>query len=137
MRKSLAAADPNDAFRLVIQFLDDVTRTGPEAARLAMRVEPDLLEQPGIAVRVASPRYLFAMKALAARIGRDADDLQQLYRSPGSPPSTRRWPASRSTTRRTCSRRRQNSWCVNCSPDVRDSGGEAAHSLVTARSDVR
>ncbi|MFG3339661.1 DUF6036 family nucleotidyltransferase [Glycomyces sp. NPDC048151] len=38
-----------------------------------------LFEQPGIAVRVASPRYLFAMKAVAARVGRDSDDLRQLY----------------------------------------------------------
>ncbi|THV28710.1 hypothetical protein [Glycomyces paridis] len=38
-----------------------------------------LFEKPGIAVRVASPRYLFAMKAVAARITRDADDLIQLY----------------------------------------------------------
>lgn len=42
-----------------------------------------LFEKPGIAVRVASPRYLFAMKAVAARVGRDADDLQQLYRLAG------------------------------------------------------
>lgn len=39
-----------------------------------------LFEQPGISVRVASPRYLFAMKAAAARIERDAEDLQALYR---------------------------------------------------------
>lgn len=42
-----------------------------------------LFEKPGIAVRVASPRYLFAMKAVAARIERDADDLEQLYRLAG------------------------------------------------------
>jgi hypothetical protein len=39
-----------------------------------------LFEHPGISVRVASPRYLFAMKAAAARIERDAEDLQALYR---------------------------------------------------------
>jgi hypothetical protein len=39
-----------------------------------------LFESAGISVRVASPRYLFAMKAAAARIDRDADDLQFLYR---------------------------------------------------------
>jgi len=39
-----------------------------------------LFERPGISVRVASPRYLFAMKAAAARIERDAEDLQSLYR---------------------------------------------------------
>jgi hypothetical protein len=39
-----------------------------------------LFEQPGISVRIASPRYLFAMKAAAARIERDAEDLQFLYR---------------------------------------------------------
>jgi hypothetical protein len=38
-----------------------------------------LFERPGITVRVASPRYLFAMKAVAARVGRDSDDLRQLY----------------------------------------------------------
>ena len=38
-----------------------------------------LFEKPGITVRVASPRYLFAMKAVAARVERDADDLQRLY----------------------------------------------------------
>ncbi len=42
-----------------------------------------LFEKPGIAVRVASPRYLFAMKAVAARVGRDFDDLRQLYRLAG------------------------------------------------------
>lgn len=39
-----------------------------------------LFEKPGISVRVASPRYLFAMKAIAARADRDAQDLQTLYR---------------------------------------------------------
>lgn len=39
-----------------------------------------LFESPGISVRVASPRYLFAMKAAAARIERDAEDLRVLYR---------------------------------------------------------
>lgn len=38
-----------------------------------------LFEQPGISVRIASPRYLFAMKAAAARIERDSEDLQFLY----------------------------------------------------------
>jgi hypothetical protein len=38
-----------------------------------------LFEQPGISVRVASPHYLFAIKAAAARIERDAEDLQFLY----------------------------------------------------------
>ncbi len=38
-----------------------------------------LLDEPGLTVRVASPRYLFAMKAAAARVDRDADDLRVLY----------------------------------------------------------
>lgn len=37
-----------------------------------------LFESPGLAVRVASPRYLFVMKALAAR-ETDEDDLRTLY----------------------------------------------------------
>ncbi|WP_343575046.1 DUF6036 family nucleotidyltransferase [Mycobacterium sp.] len=43
-----------------------------------------LFEQPGISVRIASPHYLFAMKAAAARIERDAEDLWSLYRICGS-----------------------------------------------------
>jgi hypothetical protein len=39
-----------------------------------------LFDRPGLSVRVASPRYLFAMKAVAARIERDASDLLHLYR---------------------------------------------------------
>jgi hypothetical protein len=38
-----------------------------------------LLDLPGLAVAVASPRYLFAMKVFAARVDRDVDDLQTLY----------------------------------------------------------
>jgi hypothetical protein len=38
-----------------------------------------LFDRPGLAVRVASPRYLFAMKMLAARVERDEDDIQLLY----------------------------------------------------------
>lgn len=36
-------------------------------------------DHPGLRVRVASPRYLFAMKAMAARVERDSDDLRELY----------------------------------------------------------
>jgi hypothetical protein len=39
-----------------------------------------LLDLPGLAVAVASPRYLFAMKVFAARVDRDIDDLGTLYR---------------------------------------------------------
>jgi hypothetical protein len=39
-----------------------------------------VFDRPGLSVRVASPEYLFAMKAVAARIERDAGDLIQLYR---------------------------------------------------------
>jgi Nucleotidyltransferase of unknown function (DUF6036) len=44
--------------------------------------DPDatvLFDRPGLAVRIASPRYLFAMKVLAARVERDEDDLRRLY----------------------------------------------------------
>jgi hypothetical protein len=44
--------------------------------------DPDatvLFDRPGLAVRIASPRYLFAMKVLAARVERDEDDLMLLY----------------------------------------------------------
>ncbi|MFC3491195.1 DUF6036 family nucleotidyltransferase [Glycomyces rhizosphaerae] len=42
-----------------------------------------MLKRPGIVVRVASPRYLFAMKAAAARADRDAKDLRELYQLNG------------------------------------------------------
>jgi hypothetical protein len=42
-----------------------------------------LFDRPGLAVRIASPPYLFAMKAVAARVERDASDLQILYRLSG------------------------------------------------------
>jgi hypothetical protein len=38
-----------------------------------------VFERPGLSVRVASPRYLFAMKSVAARVERDAGDLLKLY----------------------------------------------------------
>lgn len=38
-----------------------------------------IFDHPGLAVRVASPEYLFAMKAVAARAERDANDLLRLY----------------------------------------------------------
>ncbi|MFP5310247.1 MAG: DUF6036 family nucleotidyltransferase [Actinomycetes bacterium] len=44
--------------------------------------DPDatvLLDVPGLRVEVASPRYLFVLKAMAARIERDADDLVALW----------------------------------------------------------
>jgi len=42
-----------------------------------------LFHHPGLRVRIASPTYLFAMKAIAARVERDADDLRILYRECG------------------------------------------------------
>src|SRR6266516_313657 len=42
-----------------------------------------LFDRPGLSVRIASPRYLFAMKALAARVERDEADLRVLYRLSG------------------------------------------------------
>jgi len=37
------------------------------------------LDEPGLRVEVASPRYLFVLKALAARVDRDAGDLLKLF----------------------------------------------------------
>ena len=37
------------------------------------------VDEPGIRVEVASPRYLFVLKALAARVDRDARDLVTLF----------------------------------------------------------
>lgn len=39
-----------------------------------------LLDLPALSVAVASPRYLFALKALASREDRDVDDIKELYR---------------------------------------------------------
>lgn len=39
-----------------------------------------LLDEPGLRVLVASPRFLFTLKAIAARVDRDANDLLLLYR---------------------------------------------------------
>ena len=36
-------------------------------------------DAPGLSVRVASPRYLLAMKLFASRVGRDEDDNRVLY----------------------------------------------------------
>ncbi len=36
-------------------------------------------ERPGLAVRIASPRYLLAMKVMAARVERDEDDIRRLF----------------------------------------------------------
>lgn len=43
-----------------------------------------LFEQPGLAVRVASPRYLLAMKVMAARVERDEDDIIRLAELSGT-----------------------------------------------------
>lgn len=37
------------------------------------------LDEPGLRVEVASPRYLFVLKAMAARVERDVGDLLTLY----------------------------------------------------------
>ena len=45
--------------------------------------DPDattFLDEPGLVVQIASPHYLFTLKALAARVDRDAADLLALYR---------------------------------------------------------
>jgi hypothetical protein len=42
-----------------------------------------LFDRPGLSVRIASAPYLFAMKAVAARVERDAADIRVLYRLSG------------------------------------------------------
>jgi len=39
-----------------------------------------VFDRPGLRVRVASPRYLFAMKIAASRVERDTDDIVVLHR---------------------------------------------------------
>jgi len=43
-----------------------------------------LFERPGLAVRIASPRYLLAMKVMAARVERDEDDIVRLAELSGT-----------------------------------------------------
>ena len=43
-----------------------------------------LFERPGLAVRIASPRYLLAMKVMAARVERDEDDISRLAELSGT-----------------------------------------------------
>lgn len=54
-----------------------------DAAKLYLPGQDDrpvvVLERPGVVVRVASPPYLFALKALASRVSRDEDDLRVLW----------------------------------------------------------
>ncbi len=40
-------------------------------------------DRPGLVVRLASPRYLLAMKLLASRVERDEDDITLLLRLAG------------------------------------------------------
>ena len=42
-----------------------------------------VFDHPGLRVRVASPRYLFAMKVVASRVERDTDDIVALHRLSG------------------------------------------------------
>lgn len=42
-----------------------------------------LFERPGLAVRIASPRYLLTMKVMAARVERDEDDIARLVELSG------------------------------------------------------
>lgn len=69
-----AAARVAEARQLPTDWLNDAVKgflLGPGA-----RV---FFDRPGLTVRVASPRYLLAMKLLAARVERDEDDIRALY----------------------------------------------------------
>lgn len=62
---------------LALDWLNDAAKgfmPGPDANQTV------LFDGPGLTVSIASPRYLFAMKALAARVERDSDDLMTLYK---------------------------------------------------------
>lgn len=72
-----AAARVAEQEGLADDWLNDAVKgflPGPDEAATVV------MELPSLRVRVASPSYLFALKAAAARVERDADDLKLLYR---------------------------------------------------------
>jgi hypothetical protein len=71
------AREVGDKHGLPIDWLNDAVKgflpgADPNATTL--------FDRPGLTVRIASPTYLFAMKAIAARVERDASDLITLFR---------------------------------------------------------
>jgi hypothetical protein len=72
-----AARQIGDRHGLPLDWLNDGVKgflPGPDPAATV------LFDRPGLTVRIASPRYLFAMKLLAARVERDEDDIRLLYK---------------------------------------------------------
>ncbi len=77
-----------EAARRVAALHDDLPRDWLNDAVKGFLLGDDpaatvLFDEPGLRVRVASPRYLFAMKVAASRVERDADDIVALYRRSG------------------------------------------------------
>lgn len=72
-----AAARVGDRAGLTADWLNDAMKGFLHGDDRDRRL---VLDHPALQVYVASPRYLLAMKLLAARIERDADDIELLLR---------------------------------------------------------
>jgi hypothetical protein len=76
-----------------------------------------LFDRPGLTVRIASPQYLFAMKAMAARPSGMPATSSRCTGCAALPRGTRRWMPSRRAIRRTWCPRGQSSCWANCSAE--------------------